>query len=218
MTDPRYPIGKFVPPTDYTPDLRASLVRDIAAAPALFRSAVEGLTTEQRLTPYRDGGWTVAQVVHHVADSHMHSYVRMKFAATEDVPTIKPYNEAIWANMPDASDPDIDPSLRLIESLHARWSAFLSEPLARGLRPPTGASGTRPDDDRSDGRALRLARTPSRCAHHGAAEANGVVRRLPLRFMPSCCSFRLSYTRAVPSTRRSALNESITRCLPARPN
>ena len=98
MTDPRYPIGKFAPPADYTPDLRASFVREIAAAPAALTAAVDGLTTEQRLTPYRDGGWTVAQVVHHVADSHMHAYARMKFAATEDVPTIKPYNEGIWAN------------------------------------------------------------------------------------------------------------------------
>jgi len=140
MTDPRYPIGKFTPPADYTADLRASFVRDIAAAPAALRAAVEGLTSEQRLTPYRDGGWTVAQVVHHVADSHMHAYARMKFAATEEVPTIKAYNEGIWANFPDAADADVDPSLRLIESLHARWARFLGElPQAdygRGLMHP----------------------------------------------------------------------------------
>ena len=131
MTDPRYPIGKFAPPTDYTPDLRASFVRDIVAAPVAVRAAVAGLTTEQRLTPYRDGGWTVAQVVHHLADSHMHAYARVKFAATEDVPTIKPYNEAIWANFADASDANVDPSLRLIESLHARWARVSAEPLAQ---------------------------------------------------------------------------------------
>lgn len=125
MTDPRYPIGKFAPPTEYTADLRASFIRDVAAAPAGFRAAVEGLTAEQRLTPYRDGGWTVAQVVHHVADSHMHAYARMKFAATEDVPTIKAYDERVWATFPDASDGDVEPSLRIIESLHTRWAAFL---------------------------------------------------------------------------------------------
>ena len=125
MSDPRYPIGKFTPPTEYSRDLRASFVRDIAAVPAAFKVAIDGLSAEARLTPYREGGWTIAQVVHHVADSHMHAYLRMKFAATEDVPTIKAYNEGMWAAFPDASDPDVDSSLALIESLHARWTAFL---------------------------------------------------------------------------------------------
>jgi hypothetical protein len=140
MPDPRYPIGKFTPPADYTADLRASFVRDIAAAPAELEAAVESLTTEQRLTSYREGGWTVAQVVHHVADSHMHAYARMKFAVTEDVPTIKPYNEGVWANFPDASDAEVYPSLRIIESLHARWATFLGhlaqQDFERGLMHP----------------------------------------------------------------------------------
>ena len=140
MTDPRYPLGKFSPPPEYTADLRASFVREIAAAPAALTAAVAGLTTEQRLTPYREAGWTVAQVVHHVADSHMHAYARLKFAATEDVPTIKPYNEGVWANFPDASDPDVNPSLHIVESLHARWATFLrhlaEKDFERGLMHP----------------------------------------------------------------------------------
>jgi uncharacterized damage-inducible protein DinB len=126
MTDPRYPIGRFAPPADYTVDCRASFVRDLSGAPSAFRAALDGLSAEQRLTPYRDGGWTIAQVVHHVADSHMHAYARMKFAATEDVPTIKAYDERIWAAFPDASHANVDPSLQLIESLHTRWTAFLT--------------------------------------------------------------------------------------------
>jgi len=140
MSDPRYPIGKFTPPAGYSADLRASFVREIASAPAALTAAVAGLTTDQRLTPYRDGGWTVAQVVHHVADSHMHAYARLKFAATEDVPTIKAYNEGVWANFPDAVDANVDSSLRLIESLHARWAMFLRhlapEDFERGLMHP----------------------------------------------------------------------------------
>jgi uncharacterized damage-inducible protein DinB len=125
MNDPRYPIGRFSPPAEYTAERRAAFVRDLGAAPAALRAALDGLTTEQRLTPYRDGGWTVAQVVHHVADSHMHAYARLKFAATEDVPTIKPYDERVWADFPDASDADVGPSLQIIESLHVRWVTFL---------------------------------------------------------------------------------------------
>ena len=140
MPDPRYPIGKFAPPPHYTADIRASFVMEIAAAPASLVAAVTGLTPAQRLTPYRNGGWTVAQVVHHVADSHMHAYARIKFAATEDAPTIKPYDEGVWAAFEDASDANVDGSLRLIESLHGRWAMFLrnlpQEAYERGLMHP----------------------------------------------------------------------------------
>ena len=124
MNDPRYPIGPFTPPADYTPEVRASLIANIAKVPARLREAVEGLTVEQRRTPYRDGGWTVAQVVHHLADSHMNAYIRMKLAVTETEPTIKPYDEKAWAQLPDAADADIEDSLLLLEALHARWTAF----------------------------------------------------------------------------------------------
>jgi hypothetical protein len=130
MTDPRYPLGRFAPPTEYTPHLRDSLIADIADAPASVRRAVDGLTVPQRLTPYRDGGWTVAQVVHHLADSHMNAYVRVRLAVTEMEPTIKPYDEGLWAKLPDAMDADVEPSLRLIDALHARWAK-----LARHLSP-----------------------------------------------------------------------------------
>jgi uncharacterized damage-inducible protein DinB len=124
MTDPRYPMGKFAPPEQFTPALRAGFIADIAAVPAALRRALEGLSVEQRRTPYREGGWTVAQVVHHLADSHMNAYVRIKLALTELQPTIKPYNENQWAQLPDASDADVEDSLRLLEALHSRWATM----------------------------------------------------------------------------------------------
>ena len=126
MTDPRYPVGKFTPPTEFTSELRVGFIADISAAPARLRDAVDGLTVEQRRTPYRDEGWTVAQVVHHLADSHMNAYMRMKLAVTETQPTIKPYDQKEWALLPDATDPDVEDSLRLLEALHARWTTFAS--------------------------------------------------------------------------------------------
>jgi uncharacterized damage-inducible protein DinB len=126
MEDMRYPIGRFSPPAAYTPEIRKALIDQLAAAPAELRSAVKGLTRDQRMTPYRDGGWTVAQVVHHLPDSHLHSFARIKFALTEDNPTIKPYNEATWAALPDGSDPDtIELSLKMLEGLHGRYVHML---------------------------------------------------------------------------------------------
>jgi uncharacterized damage-inducible protein DinB len=125
MTDPRYPIGPYLVPEAYPPELRASFIADLAETPARLRAAVEGLSKTQLATPYRDGGWTVAQVVHHLADSHMNSYIRFKLAVTEAQPTIKPYEEALWAALPDASSTDLEDSLALLEALHRRWTAFL---------------------------------------------------------------------------------------------
>ena len=119
--------------------MRAGFVRDIAALPSLLADAVRGLEGEQRLTPYREGGWTVAQVVHHLADSHMNAYHRHRLAVTEHHPTIKPYSEAEWAKLEDAADQDVSHSLRLIEALHARWAAFagrLSSDFARTMMHP----------------------------------------------------------------------------------
>lgn len=99
-------------------------LEEIAVTPAKMRAAVAGLSETQLDTPYRPEGWTVRQVVHHVPDSHMHCYIRMKWALTEDQPTIKPYNEADWAKLPDSSGP-IDVSLNLLESLHARWASLM---------------------------------------------------------------------------------------------
>jgi hypothetical protein len=124
--DPRYPIGKFTWSSPNTREQRSQLIEDIAAAPQRMRKAVEGLTTEQLNTPYREGGWTVRQVVHHVPDSHMNSYIRFKLALTEHEPTIKPYDEAKWAELIDAKGSPIEPSLQLLEGLHHRWVMLLT--------------------------------------------------------------------------------------------
>lgn len=93
----------------------------IDRAPKAFRSVVDGWTDQQLDTPYREDGWTVRQLLHHVPESHMNSYIRFKLALTEAEPTIKPYDEAAWANLPDATTAPVEPSLRLLENLHERW-------------------------------------------------------------------------------------------------
>jgi uncharacterized damage-inducible protein DinB len=121
----RYPISRFQARAGLSSAERAALIDDIAGLPAALRAAVAGLTGEQLETPYRPGGWPGRQVVHHVADSHMNSYVRFKLAVTETEPTIKPYDEAAWAELDDATGEDIEVSLALLESLHRRWTRFL---------------------------------------------------------------------------------------------
>lgn len=122
----RFPIGRFdPPPVPLSPETRTRLIDEIAAAPAALRAAVQGLSDAELDTPYRPGGWTVRQVVHHVPDSHMNSYVRFKLAATEDHPTIRTYDEAAWGELADAREADIGPSLDLLEALHARWTTWL---------------------------------------------------------------------------------------------
>lgn len=133
--DPRYPIGKFEMPTKVTPARRQKAIEAIAATPARLRAAAKGLTDAQLDTPYRQGGWTVRQVVHHVPDSHMNAYIRLRLALTEDQPTIKPYQEARWAELSDAKSGPIEVSQRLLESLHDRWDrlwrSLKSEDFAR---------------------------------------------------------------------------------------
>lgn len=121
MSDPRYPIGPFQRRDELTPDERREHIDHIAAAPARMRAAVAGLSDAQLDTPYRDGGWTVRQVVHHVPDSHLNAYCRLKLALTEDVPTIRPYEESEWAKLEDSRITPIEVSLTLLESLHERW-------------------------------------------------------------------------------------------------
>ena len=125
MNDPRYPIGKFHFQGTLTEDQKAALINDIEQAPAALRAAVAGLSPQQLETPYREAGWTVRQVVHHVPESHMNAYVRFKLALTEDVPTIKPYAEDLWAKLPDVPATPIEFSLTLLESLHKRWVIVL---------------------------------------------------------------------------------------------
>lgn len=120
----RYPIGRFYPPATPLPGVRAAEIDTLRQLPGRLRGAVQGLNDAQLDTPYREGGWTVRQLVHHIADSHMNSYVRFKLALTEDCPTIKPYDEAAWAELADSKLP-IEPSLALIAALHERWAALL---------------------------------------------------------------------------------------------
>ena len=123
--DSRYPIGQFKWTGSNSPEQRASAIADIQAAPWNMRNAIAGLNDTQLDTPYRDGGWTVSQVVHHVPDSHMNSYIRFKLALTEHEPTIKPYDEAMWANLVDARSAPVEASLNLLEGLHHRWTLLL---------------------------------------------------------------------------------------------
>lgn len=128
MNDPRYPIGRFRSVgRPLTAEERRALIDSIRAHPVRLRSAVEGLSDEQLDTPYREGGWTVRQVVHHLVDSHVNAYVRFKLAATEDHPTIRTYDEARWAELPDAKALPVEASLAILDALHPRWVAFLEQ-------------------------------------------------------------------------------------------
>lgn len=125
MIDPRYPIGKFTyngPPSEQH---KQTFLTEIAQAPANLRAALRGLSGSQLDTPYRAGGWTVRQVTHHVPDSHLNAYVRFKLALTEDDPTIKPYAEGPWAELPDTKTTPVEVSLTLLDSLHDRWVRLL---------------------------------------------------------------------------------------------
>jgi len=125
MSDPRYPIGKFTFGGPLSDAQRSAFLDDIEHTPAALRGAVQGLTQAQWGTPYRDGGWTVLQVVHHVPDSHMNAYIRFKLALTEDEPTIKPYMENLWAELGDTQATPPEVSLTLLDQLHDRWGRLL---------------------------------------------------------------------------------------------
>jgi uncharacterized damage-inducible protein DinB len=125
MTDQRYPIGKFSYEGSLNENQKLAFLNDIAQAPTELRAAVKGLSDSQLDTPYRPEGWTVKQVVHHVPDSHLNSYVRFKLALTEDEPTIKPYAEDRWAELADSTATPIEVSLTLLDSLHDRWVRLL---------------------------------------------------------------------------------------------
>jgi hypothetical protein len=123
--DLRYPVGPFEFEGTRSPEQRQALIDQIAATPERMRAAVAGLSEEQLDTPYRPDGWTVRQVVHHVPDSHLNSYVRFKLALTEEHPTIRAYDENLWANTDDARTAPVEISLDLLEALHRRWVLFL---------------------------------------------------------------------------------------------
>jgi uncharacterized damage-inducible protein DinB len=138
--DARYPIGKFAMPQDITPSLRQTAIEETAQLPRKLLAAVDGLTDPQLNTPYREGGWTIRQVVHHLADSHMNAYIRLRLALTEVEPTIRPYEQSAWAKLEDAQHAPAEVSLQLLDSLHERWTRLLrslkAEDYARRLIHP----------------------------------------------------------------------------------
>ena len=138
--DPRYPIGAYEPKASLTLAERAEAISQIAEMPKRMRDAVGGLSGGQLDSPYRPGGWTIRQVAHHVPDSHLNAYVRFKLALTENDPTVKPYEEALWADLPDSRETPVEVSLALLEFLHLRWDTLLRalhpEDFARRLRHP----------------------------------------------------------------------------------
>jgi hypothetical protein len=123
-TDPRYPIGKYTP-QPYSEKLKEQWIADIKFLPNAIENAVYNLDEEQLQTPYRQDGWTVHQLVHHVADSHMNAYIRFKQGISEDNPTIKPYDEKVWANFADVKNLPVNISVTLLYALHQRWYEFL---------------------------------------------------------------------------------------------
>jgi hypothetical protein len=123
--DPCFPIGKFAYDGPPSQDQRKNFIEDIEKAPAALRAAVGGLSPQQIETPYRQGGWTVRQVVHHVPESHMNAYIRFKLALTEQEPTIKPYEQQLWAELGDVQSTPIEVSLALMDPLHDRWVRLL---------------------------------------------------------------------------------------------
>jgi uncharacterized damage-inducible protein DinB len=124
-SDLRYPVGRYSPEGELTPARRKELIDEIEGLPAKLRAAVSDLSSTQLDTPYRPGGWTVRQVIHHLPDSHMNAYIRFKLALTEDTPTIKPYEEAAWAELADNRTTPAEVSLTLLEALHRRWVDLL---------------------------------------------------------------------------------------------
>jgi hypothetical protein len=146
VEDPRYPVGKFKKKDALARDERDAALAVLEAAPAKLRQAVQDLSDAQLDTPYRDGGWTVRQVVHHVPDSHLNAYMRIRLALTEQEPTVRPYEEALWAELPDAKSGPVEPSLALLEAVHQRLIRLLrsvdEKDFSRRFIHPEGWNGT----------------------------------------------------------------------------
>ncbi len=135
--DVRYPTGKFVPKgAALTAEERDTLIQRIEALPGELRATLQGLGEEQLDTPYRDGGWSPRQIAHHLADSHLNAFVRMKLALTEERPTIKPYDQEAWATLPDVEGVPVESSLQILDGLHARWTRLLRAIPADGFARP----------------------------------------------------------------------------------
>jgi hypothetical protein len=138
MNDSRYPIGEWQRQDKLSREQRVKAIERIAATPQMMRDAVAGLSQTQLDTPYRDGGWTVREVIHHVPDSHMNGYSRIKFALTQNEPTVMAYDEDAWAKLGDVRATPIETSLLLLDAIHGRWVALLGsltpEQFARPLK------------------------------------------------------------------------------------
>ena len=145
QADPKYPVGRFKRPESVSAHDRMVAIAALVTMPSMLSQAVKGLEREQLDTPYREGGWTVRQLVHHIADSHMNAFVRVRLALTEDWPTITPYDEKSWAMLHDAEAP-VGWSVALLENLHARWVMLLEslteEQWARGMKHPVNGPMT----------------------------------------------------------------------------
>ncbi|HFC01107.1 MAG TPA: putative metal-dependent hydrolase [Phaeodactylibacter sp.] len=123
----RFPIGKFQPPKVITPQHIQNWITEIETIPSQIANAIKPLTPQQLDTPYRPEGWTIRQVVHHLADSHMNSYIRFKWTLTEDTPVIKAYDEGLWAELQDGKTAPVELSVQLLSALHARWVVMLKK-------------------------------------------------------------------------------------------
>lgn len=164
MSDLRYPIGKFDSASPVTPQSRNDAIWHLAQLPEKLRDALEGLSDAQLDTPYRPEGWTVRQLVHHVADSHLNAMTRVRLALTEDNPTIKPYLEKAWAELPDSRTLAIEPSLQILDGVHARWVALL-----RSLAPADFArTVVHPEHGRTMSVDFLTALYAWHCLHHVA--------------------------------------------------
>jgi uncharacterized damage-inducible protein DinB len=140
VEDVRFPVGDFVIDPDVTPEKRTAWMRQLEEAPTTLRATLAGLTEDQIDTRYREGGWTVRQVVHHLADAQLNGFTRFKLALTEKRPRIKTYEEALWSETADGREAPVELSLRLLEALHARWTILLAslpeDGFARTFRHP----------------------------------------------------------------------------------
>jgi hypothetical protein len=174
--DASYPIGKYQRPESVSVHQRMEAIAALAALPGMLSDAVKGLDREQLDTPYREGGWTVRQLVHHIADSHMNAFLRVRLALTEDWPTITPYDEKAWAKLRDSAMAPAAWSVALVEDLHARW-VMLLESLTEEQWAARHASHPErgPMHGGGDDAAVCVALAAPRGAHYAAAGARGLV-------------------------------------------
>jgi hypothetical protein len=163
QSDPRFPIGEFAPPATIGPQQIHGYLATLAALPENMRSAVDGLSRVQIDTPYREGGWTIRQLLHHVADSHINAYCRTRLALTEDWPEVKAYDEKLWAELHDARVLPVEISLELLEPLHRRWVA-----LFESLQPADWQRGYVHSENGRTTLAEAAAQYDWHCRHHVA--------------------------------------------------